>query len=118
MKCFVIDAHRPVMPIGLQESAVSNPSGIGAGVGFLRLQVGTHPKKSVRDVTLNLFLERTSKPSWLRLENMSKHNQRVVVLDDDPIAENRGESMLSSLQPSRGKVALSVPFGFRNDQSV
>lgn len=38
VKCFVIDAHRPVM-----------------------------------------------------LENLSKHNQRVVVLDDDPIAEARGE---------------------------
>ena len=115
VKCFVIDAHRPVMPIGLQASAVSNPSGIGAGAGFLRLQVGAHPKKFVRDITLNLFLaKRLSKPSWLRLENMSKHNQRVVVLDDDPIAENRGDSMLSSLQPSRGKVAPSLPFGFRN----
>eukprot|EP00913_Durusdinium_trenchii_P019750 g18566.t1 len=26
-----------------------------------------------------------------KLENLSKHNQRVIVLDDDPVAEARGE---------------------------
>ena len=29
--------------------------------------------------------------SWVpRLQNLSKHNQRVIVLDDDPIAEAQG----------------------------
>lgn len=35
----------------------------------------------------------------LRLENLSKHNQRVIVLDDDPIAENRGPLGSATLCP-------------------
>ena len=119
VKCFVIDAHRPVMPIGLQASAVSNPSGIGAGAGFLRLQVGAHPKKFVRDITLNLFLaKRLSKPSWLSWRTCRSTTNELWFLTT--IRLQRIEEIPCCLHCSRVVVKLHLPYllAFAIDKSV